>query len=297
MATRKTKRNFRLTDGDIEILTYIYQLRLARNDHLIALTGRIQRRLNTRLEKLTREKYLKRRRNSIHERYIYALNKKAAPLLVERGVAPKEIIDLRVRLGELKELFLKHALMVSDIHATLILASRCSPIKLVDWREGKTDVYDSVTVYEDGKRVKYPVRPDAFFTLQDTRRPKGENLSDFFLEADRSTTTNKRFQRKIKGYWQYYEQGLHTKKYGIGTFRVITMTLTEARAVNLCAASREVLPTSADEQKSYYFASVKHFSFDAPEHIHDNIFIAPRDFETDGRYSLIPPLAKEGRVV
>jgi len=178
MATKKTKRGFRLVEGDVEILTYIYQLRFATNDHLMALTGRVQLKLNGRLTKLTQNKYLCRRRNSIYDRYIYTLNKRAAPILVERGVASKEVIDLRVRLGELKELFLKHALMLSDIHTTLLLASRNSPIKLIDWREGKTDVYDSVTVFENGQRVKYPVRPDAFFTLKDTRREEGKNLSN-----------------------------------------------------------------------------------------------------------------------
>jgi len=285
--TKKTKQGFRLVEGDVEILTYIYQLRFATNDHLMALTGRIQRRLNYRLEKLTQNKYLYRRRNSNYDKYIYTLNKKAAPLLVEHGVATPEILKLRVRLGELKELFLNHALMLSDIHTTLLLASRNGPIKLIDWREGKTDVYDSVTVFENGQRVKYPVRPDAFFTLKDTRREEGKNLSNFFLEADRSTTTNKRFQRKIKGFDYYDQQGKHTKKYGIQGFQVVTLTLTEARAINLCNAAGEVLEKG--EKRYYLFASKKHFSFENPERIFDNFFITPRD---ERGYYLIPPLAK-----
>ena len=287
MLVKKKKRGFWLTEGDVEIFTYIYQLRFATNDHLIPLTGRSQRKLNGRLEKLTREKYLYRRRGSLSERYIYTLNKKAAPILVERGVAPKEIIDSRVRLGELKELFLKHALMLADILTMLMLASRNSPIKLIDWREGKTDVYDSVTVFEKGERVKYPVRPDAFLTLQDTRRPEGKNKSNFFLEADRSTTTSKRFQRKIKGYEHYHRQGLHTKKYGIQGFQVVTLTLTESRAVNLCAAVGEVLPKG--ERRYYLFAPVKYFTFENSEYIFDDIFMTPHD---EKRYYLIPPLAK-----
>ncbi len=301
MATKKIKRGFRLVEGDVEILTYIYQLRFATNDHLMALTGRIQRRLNYRLEKLAKNKYLYRRRNSNYDKYIYTLNKKAAPLLVEQGVATPEILKLRVRLGELKELFLKHALMLSDIHTTLLLASRNSPIKLVDWREGKTDVYDSVTVMEKGERVRYPVRPDAFFTLHNTRRKEGENRSHFFLEADRSTTIHERFQRKIIGYDHYYQQGKHTKKYGIQGFQVVTLTLTEARALNLCKASGDVLPKG--EGQFYLFAPVKYFTFENPEHIFDNILVSPHALKIvkeDGRekiiptkfYSFFPPLAK-----
>ena len=40
----------------------------------------------------------------------------------------------------------------------------------------------------DGRK-KLPVRPDAFFALEDSERPTGANQMHFFLEADRSTGT------------------------------------------------------------------------------------------------------------
>jgi hypothetical protein len=210
--------------------------------------------------------------------------------LVEQGVASKEDIDLQARrLREIKELFLKHALMLTDIHVCLELGARVSPIKLIEWREGK-ELYDSAMVYEEGERKKSPVRPDAFLTLEDTRRPEGKNQAYFLLEADRSTVTNKRFQRKIKAYAAYFEQELHTERYGIKSARVVTVTLTEARALNLCKAAREVV--AEGDQKFYYFAPVEHFSFEEPEQVFDDIFMTPRDFEADKRYSFIPPLAR-----
>jgi len=280
---------FQLTAGDVAILTYVYQCRLVTIEHLIVLTGRSRRVVNRRLVKLTDQKYLYRKRSFPFMKYVYTINRAAATELVERGVASKETLDLRVRLHELTELFLRHALMLTDVHVALEVASRGSPIKLVEWREGK-ELYDSVILLEDGERKKYPVRPDAFFTLQDTRRPGGKNMADFFLEVDRSTTTSKRFQRKMKGYWGYFKEGLHEKKYGIRSARVITITLTEARAVNLCEAVREVIPR--EEGRFYYFAPVKWFSVSSPEQVFGEIFMTPRDYETGKRYSLIPPLAK-----
>ena len=281
------KKGFKLTSGDVEILTCVYQCRLVRIDHLEKLTGRSTRPLNTRLMKLTENGYLYRRKGELHEKYVYTLNRKAVPILSESGVAPAESIDLHVRrLRDLKELFLRHALMLTDIHIALILASRESSIQLVDWREGK-ELYDSITILEDGERKKLPVRPDSIFVLEDTRRPAGKNQLCFFLEADRSTTTNKRFQRKIKGYRAYFEQGVHTKKYGITAARVLTVTLTEARAFNLCKTSGDVL--LANISKFYYFGVVSSIT---PECIFDAILITPHDFEKGKRYSLIPPLAK-----
>ena len=285
------KRGFQLTEGDIEILMWVYRLRLATVEHLEVLTGRSKRPLNTRLMKLTENGYLYRRRSDLHEKYIYTIDKEAGPVLVERGIASPEIINLRVRLHELTNLFLKHALMLTDIHVTLELASRNNHIKLREWREGN-ELHDKVgfVEYDDGKRIewKLPVRPDAFFMLEDTNQPSGRNRSYFFVEADRSTTTNKRFQRKVRAYWHYYRQGLHTKKYKIKGFRVLTITLTEARALNLCKASCEVLPSG--QGMFYYFTSMQPLS--NPAHVFDDIFISPKDFDKGVFHRLIPSLAK-----
>lgn len=290
MATKKQKHGFRLTSGDIEILTWVYQLRLSTIEHLAALTERERTRVNRRLVRLLERKYLYRRRSSVYDKYVYTLDKQAIPILVEQGVTPAETFSVEVkRLREFKDLFLKHALMLTDIHTTLELAARRSAIKLIEWREGK-GIWDTVWVYEKGEREKLPVRPDAFFTLEDTRRPEGRNRRHVFLEADRSTTYHERFQKKIKAYHEYFRQELHTKKHGIQNARVVTVTRTEARALNLCAASREVMPSG--NSRFFYFASSKQFSLENPEQILDDIFISPQDFDTDTRYSLIPPLAK-----
>jgi len=104
------------------------------------------------------------------------------------------------------------------------------------------------------------------------------------MEADRSTTTHERFLKKVKAYWHYFQQGLHTKKYGISTFRVVTFTLTEERAKNLCAAAKSVLPSQA--QKFYLFTSCTQFSLRNPASILQEIFITPREHDAR-RYPLV----------
>lgn len=119
-------------------------------------------------------------------------------------------------------LFRNHELMLSDIHVSLVLASRGSSIKLALWKQGRGELKDSVTVFEEEEQKKLPVEPDAFFVLEDTRRPASP--AAFFLEADRSTTTNQRFKKKIRAYQAYFKQGLHTEKYGIRSARVLTIS-------------------------------------------------------------------------
>jgi hypothetical protein len=229
---------FQLTAGDVEILKLVLEFRLLRIDHLAALTGRSYKKLHGRLFKLVGRRYLSRIELPL-QKHIYVLGKAGVPVLVEQGLAPKELLEWRLRHHELKELFLKHQMMVVDFHTALAVAAGDGPVKLVAWKEGQA-LWNTVSVRIDGAREELPVRPDAFFTLEDTTRPAGQNQVHFFLEADRSTTTHRRFERKLTAYWHYFQDGGHTAKHGIRTFRVVAVTLTAERARNLCAAAVDI---------------------------------------------------------
>jgi hypothetical protein len=274
---------FTLTENDIEILKQVYEHRLLQVDHLIALTERPHKQLHRRLLKLIERNYLARIVLPA-QKHIYTLGRAAAPALVEQGIAPKELIDFRLRHHELKELFLKHTMMIVEIHATLELAARNSHIKLAAWKEGE-EIYDSINVSEHGRQRRLPVRPDGFFTLQDTNRPPDRNRIHFMLEADRSTTTQTRFKDKIVAYWNYLQSGKQEQRYGIKHFRVVTVTLTDARAANLAQMAVEVTPPQL--RKFFLFTSLKHFSIEHPTTILNDIFITPRESQSE-RVRLVP---------
>ncbi len=290
-----SSEKYKITNKDIEIIKLVYQFRLVTVYHLVALTGRIRQKLNTSLAKLSKHGYLYRRCFDFKP-YLYTINKKALPILIEQGIDPRELPDnLRIRTHELTELFLKHTLMVVDIHIALARATTNHHIKLTNWQEHGKKLYDSVTFREDGEERKLPVRPDAFFTLEDATSPSNLNQTHIFLEADRSTTNNKKYQNKLKAYQHYYQQGLHTKKHNINSFRVLTITLTKKRAETLCKSAQETLPK--DIRKFYYFAPMDTISTSNPEHIFNNIFISPKDFHKGIRYQFVPstpPLANAG---
>jgi len=127
---------FQLTDSDLEIFVSVFEHRFVTIDHLILLTNRPHKRLHRRLLKLIERGYLSRIILPV-QKHIYTLGRAAIPMLVERGIAPKEFIDVRLRHQELKELFLKHAMMIVDVHSALTMATRTSHIKLVVWNEGQ----------------------------------------------------------------------------------------------------------------------------------------------------------------
>jgi hypothetical protein len=276
---------FALTDGDLDIFKLLYEYRMLRREHISALTGRPPRRLHRRLLKLIAEGYTTSIRLP-QQKHIYALGKEALPILVAQGIASDELLTERLRVHELKELFLRHEMMIVDFHVMLSLAGKTDALKLVGWREGR-ELYDWVTVADHAGVNKLPVRPDAFFTLEDSRRQPGANRANFFLEADRSTATQTRFKDKIRAYWHYLEQGLHAKKFGIKNYRVLTLTLTHARARNLCELAAAVLPERG--RKYYLFTSVGNFSLENPAPILGSVYLSPRNCGGGGSYPLVAP--------
>ena len=79
------------------------------------------------------------------QKHIDGLGKKAGTILVEEGIAQPELLSERLRAHELKELFLKHEMMLVDIHVILALASREGTFRLVAWQEGR-ELFDNVSV-------------------------------------------------------------------------------------------------------------------------------------------------------
>ena len=109
--------SFQLTDGDIEILRFVHELRIAHIDHIAALCMRSYKALARRILKLYYHRYLacitKR-----PQKHVYAIGTEGVPVLIEHGYAPSDIGEKRLRHAELKDLAIKHFLHVVGIHTS-----------------------------------------------------------------------------------------------------------------------------------------------------------------------------------
>lgn len=273
----------KLQDSDRELLRYCHALRFCTIDHLVALTGRLRQSLNARILQLISEKYLYRIAfPNPSQKHIYTVGTEGLKHLAHYGLISIDEVPARFRASELKPFFLNHTLFVTDIHTTLLLASRQSHLRLVSWREGK-GIYDSVTFYENGRKNRLPVCPDGFFVIANGARPAPNNRLAFALEADRSTTTRRTFNDKMKAYCQYLEQNRQEKFFGVKWFRVLTVTLTKARAESLAELAVETVP---DQLKKFFlFTSRENFSLDNPKPIYDGIYRTPK---SENMSSLMP---------
>lgn len=245
---------FQFNERDAEIVHYVYQLRVATLDHLVALTNRSQKALERRLPKLREERYLVRLKPP-PQKGLYLIGPESVPVLVEGGYAPHELADKRRRETEWKDLMIPHALLVSSIHTKLLLLARHGSITLEHWQHDEPSLWDSVETPTNGK---LPIRPDAYFILRDSGRPSSKNQLAFFLEADVGTMSHTRISQKIKAYAAYHQKQRHVAKFGVSYFQVAIVTQTKARAENLRV---EFYPAmSAAQRRAYHFMSIEELS-------------------------------------
>lgn len=282
-------KNFQLVSNDVALINYVYRYRLARIDHLSQLTGRPTSSLYRRLSNLSRSGYLYQKQFAFQKGY-YLIGRAALDLLVQEGIASREDLayGIRMRHHELSELFLKHLSMLTDLHILIELACRRpdSGVRLATWEQG-LHITEYVTLKDDEHR-RLPFTPDAYFMLERKQRSHLPQRWLYFVEADRSTTTHKRFSQKLEAYSAYFRQGLHRRRYNVPSFRVLTFTLTSARAQNLTDLARESLPS--DARRLFYFASLS--DFPKPETVLQAHFWSPRAPHLCQRYSFLPALQR-----
>lgn len=275
----------RLQERDIQILKTVYDYRFLQTDHIQALLPGSREGIRRRLQKLYHNGYLERFFLPLplgvgSSKAIYTLDKKGAQLLIKSFGYEPERLRWHIKQTKTGANYLQHALMISNFRATLTMAVNSQPdLELLFWKQGK-ELRDYVEIRDErGRRIRIPVVPDAFFGLKDKR-----GRMYFFLEADRGTMTMSRFLRKMRGYWIYWKRGLHTKRYHIRNFRVLTVTNSQKRVENLARVTQK-----ADDRKQgskmFWFTHDKQIRLDDPQSIVGAIWKTP--IEGDGLHSLL----------
>ena len=97
---------------------------------------------------------------------------------------------------------------------------------------------------------------------------------------DRLRRLGRRLQRG------YIERGLHQRKYGIRGLRVLTVTLTDERAKNLCLLAARVVPERA--RKYFLFGALNQLSLGGPDPISAAVCRSARTAGSDERRPLMP---------
>lgn len=269
---RSTATTLQLTDRDVAILRALEQHRFLTTDHLLALTRTSSRQgLTRRLRDLYDAKYIDRPRAQMlslayaeKRPMVYALGNEGAELLSNRFQMPLPDVYWTEKNRRVKEKFVEHTLGISDFMVAMELACRnAGNIKIIT----KEDIL--ATAPEATRRARHPFRwqtrihwndqwheiaivPDIIFGLHYTDKLEGKNKAYFFAEIDRGTmpvtrrdTGQTSFARKLHSYADTFERKLHTERFGVKNFRVLTVTTSIERVETMKAAFQSEITEKA----------------------------------------------------
>ncbi len=218
-----------LQPRDELILVLVSELRLLSREQLQRLLGfPCVTRINIRLRKLYDHDYLSRFfLPSIKgsAKALYFLGPKGIEVLSKSlGLDPMGLENERKNISEGKDLFLNHQLCLNEFRMRFTLAIKDnSQIALERWLTEK-----DCSIEIPSERGNRTLRPDGYICFSIQRR-----LYSFFLEVDCSTMSNGRIKSKVMAYLNYARSGLYKKDFGLEYFRVLFVTKTHARLLNL----------------------------------------------------------------
>lgn len=277
----RLKRSSKLAGGieiqerDVKIIRIVWEFRVITSDLIYALIGGSKQGVLRRLKKLFHLGYLDRPINQIifsnpivgHKSMVYTLGEKGADLLAEQLNIDRAKVLYNKNNREIKEKYIQHSLVISHFRACLAIAIKRVPgAELLFWvPENARELKDTVNASEGEKQRKLTIMPDGFFCIKDN---KGEMY--FFLEADRSTMSNARFNNKIRAYWHWWRQGGSRKKLGVSNFRVLTITISDQRRNNLVKTAQEAVEKGGEYM--FWFCCIKDIDINKPESVLQNIW-------------------------
>lgn len=248
------------TERDLSIIRTLLGYRLATSSQLIAVVGGNEDVTYRRLQRLFHLGLINRvplPKQGPSTEFVYYLDEpKALRLLAEGGLWEESSDDLRLIRSNRKKayadaagepgklLFLQHELMVSRFHFMLDMACRedAESFRLASWKQGP-ELWANVVVANPQGSLTLPHRPDAFASLEFTRKEAGLQHSHFFYEADRGTMNTERLKSKFRAYIEFLGQLKHTESYGIKRVRAVLIeTVNVNTAQRLREAASELCP-------------------------------------------------------
>lgn len=236
-----------LSERDLAVLQHISDMRFASGSQLTRLcfdlsndpaaNARAARRALLRLTQLGVLERLPRSVGGVRAGsagYVYRLGLAGQRLAVERGWQPERRRRRSLVPGTL---FVRHALMVAELHTLLIEGDRSRSIELLEraaepscWRK-----YDGL----GGPRRT--LKPDSYVRLG-----VGDYEHSYFIGVDRGTEGSRALERQLQLYIAYYNSGAEQAQRGVFP-RVLWLAPTaervgviEASVAELGAAEREL---------------------------------------------------------
>jgi hypothetical protein len=91
--------------------------------------------------------------------------------------------------------------------------------------------------------------------------------------------SGRRFARKLKAYVAWWREGKSREKLGAEFFRVLTLTKSPERAMNLCRIAKDVCSKEAEPNAPwlFWFTNEEAYGLDDPARVLEPIWQTPKD--------------------
>lgn len=266
---RKKADPIDLTHRDEAILRALYKYRFLTTEHLQVLTETDSKwGMNKRLRLLYDHKYVDRPKaqkaifsHAMKRPTVHALGNEGARLLSSRfGIPMPPTVYWTEKNRRVREKHIEHTLGISDFMVGMEKACReAGNVRVIDKEEilaqspaqtkqTKDPFRWKTTVRHKGQAYDISIVPDYVFGLEYLDKPEDKNKAFFFVEVDRATMPVVRrdimqtsFLRKMQSYGDTWNRKLAERRFGMHTFRVLTLTTSDDRIATMIEAYREEL--------------------------------------------------------
>ena len=270
---RDAPQPMRLTKDDLDLIRHVARHRFLRSTHLLRLLdNRSPKKLLERLGALYHNGYLDRPRAQLDyyatagsAPIVYAIGNRGMAVLAEFDGLARPKVDWTDKNRTAGRVFIEHTLLTADLAIAFEFSSRrAANVRLI----AANDIL--ALAPETTRNAQNPwalpariihgdvvhdvrVIPDKVFGLDFTEVRK---RSYFFVEADRATMPVMRshprqtsFHQKILAYLAGAgAANAHGKRFGIGNFRVLTITTSQERIATMIEAVRHATRGSGSNQ-------------------------------------------------
>jgi hypothetical protein len=263
----------RLTERDRQIVKAVSEHRLLSSPQIEALFFRSERprgrrsSCQRRLQLLFHHGFLDRLQLPVvlgqgRRAFVYVLAERGADLVAAIHGMDRAAVKWKPKHNQLGALFIDHALAINGFRVALHVLGANTKLNVCEWigeadlRSGKER--ERVPIRMRGARV---VRnfPDGYFRLA---LAASSAEAHFFLEVDQGTMSNVRWQGKVKAYSEFRGRGLSHKHFGTRNFRILVVTTSQRRLVNLKRATER-----AGGEHYFWFTLQGHVDIWQPERL------------------------------
>ncbi len=270
---RDDPQPIRLTEDDLAVIRHVARHRFLRSTHLLRLLdNRSTKKLLERLGALYHNGYLDRPRAQLDyyatagsAPIVYAIGNRGMAVLAEFDGRPRARVDWTDKNRTAGRVFIEHTLLTADLAVAFECSSRrASNVRLISASDILTTAPQATRnasnpwalpariVHGDAAH-DVRVIPDQVFGLDFSEARK---RSYFFVEADRATMPVMRshprqtsFHQKVLAYLAGAgAANTHGKRFGIGNFRVLTITTSQERIATMLEAVRHATKGSGSNQ-------------------------------------------------